>query len=67
MKRILSFLLLCTLCLATFLPVAATPVAQNAMVASTQSAIEASLGRDTLFAQLVVDILKHFYNTFFIY
>ena len=54
MKRILSFLLLCTLCLATFLPVAATPVAQNAMVASTQSAIEASLGRDTAGAAILL-------------
>ena len=54
MKRILSFLLLLTLCLATLLPVAAAPVAQNAMVASTQTAIEATLGRDTAGAAVLL-------------
>lgn len=54
MKRILSFLLLCTLCLATLLPVTAAPVAQNTMVATTQSAVETALGRDTAGAAILL-------------
>lgn len=54
MKRILSFFLICVLCVMAVLPVSAATEPLNPIVSTTQGAISAALGNDTVGAAVVI-------------
>lgn len=54
MKRILSFLFICILCVAAVLPVSAATVPLNPTVSATEGAIAGALGSDTAGAAIVL-------------
>lgn len=54
MKRILSFLLICVLCVAAVLPVSAATTPLNPTISATEGAIASALGNDTAGAAVVL-------------